>query len=79
MQRTTVREADTRFQSTTAWALAYLRGRAMAYVRGAVTARNVNGTVRLAFSRGASVADVRGVLHQFLLEWDEQSETVVPR
>ena len=74
-----MREPDHRFQSTSAWAIAYLRGRALGYVRGAVTARNVSGAVKLALSRGASLAEVRAVLNQFLLEWDEPSETVVPR
>jgi hypothetical protein len=74
-----VREPDHRFQSTRAWAIAYLRGRAMAHVRGGLTARNVTGAVRLALSRGATLEEVRGVLHQFLLEWDAEAETIVPR
>jgi hypothetical protein len=74
-----VRDPDHRFQSTVNWAIAYLRGRAGAYTRGSVTIKNLNGAVRLALSRGASVSDVRYVLHRYLLDWDEEKQTVVTR
>ena len=74
-----VREPDERFQSTVDWALAYLRGRAGAYVKGSITIRNVKGAVKLALSRGASIDAVRLVLHKYLLDWDEENDRVVPR
>jgi hypothetical protein len=64
---------------SSAWALAYLRGRAAAYNRGSVTRANVNGCVELVLRYGASLAEARQVLADFDLTWDEQRHEVARR
>ena len=54
----------------TAWALAYLRGRANAFHRGTLTLSNLVGAVHVALRSSASVEDVRSVLLGFGLDWD---------
>jgi len=52
------------------WALAYLRGRSAAYLRGSVTRGNVKGCVELALRYGASLDEVRRVLAEYALVWN---------
>jgi hypothetical protein len=62
---------------SSAWALAYLRGRAAAYKRGSVTQANVNGCVLLVLRYGASLDEAKRVLADFGLKWnDERSEVI---
>jgi hypothetical protein len=61
---------------SSAWALAYLRGRAAAFNRGSVTRANVDGGVQLALRYGASLEDVQRVLADFRLLWDAARQQV---
>jgi hypothetical protein len=58
------------------WALAYLRGRAAAYLRGSVTRANVTGCVELALRYGAALDDARQVLADYGLVWDAEREDI---
>ena len=62
---------------SSAWALAYLRGRAAAYNRGSVTRANVDGGVQLALRYGASMDEAQRVLAAFRLRWDPGRAQVV--
>jgi hypothetical protein len=59
-----------------AWALAYLRGRAVAFNRGSVTRANVEGGVKLALRYGASLEEVQQVLAEYQLMWDVAKDCV---
>jgi hypothetical protein len=58
------------------WALAYLRGRAVAFNRGTVTQANVHGGIRLAVRCGASVEEAQQVLADHRLAWDPERRTI---
>ena len=62
---------------TSAWALAYLRGRADALRRGKITLHNVEGAVRLALLRGATLSDVETTMARYNLCWQEESESLI--
>ena len=57
---------------SSSWALAYLRGRAIAFNRGTVTQANVHGGIRLAVRCGASVEEAQHVLASHGLAWDPE-------
>ena len=57
---------------SSSWALAYLRGRAIAFNRGTVTQANVHGGIRLAVRCGASVEEAQSVLASHGLAWDPE-------
>jgi hypothetical protein len=61
-----------------AWALDYLRGRAKAMARGKITLNNLEGAVRHALARGATIVAVESVLAGYNLCWDTDSNTLVP-
>jgi hypothetical protein len=63
---------------TSAWALAYLRGRADALRRGKITLHNVEGAVRLALQRGATLRDVETLMARYDLCWEQDSESLIP-
>jgi hypothetical protein len=58
------------------WALAYLRGRSAAYIRGSVTRANVNGCVELALRYGASLDEARLVLGEHDLVWNAERRDI---
>ena len=61
---------------SSSWALAYLRGRAIAFNRGTVTQANVHGGIRLAVRCGASVEEAQKVLASHGLAWDPERRKI---
>jgi hypothetical protein len=62
---------------SSAWALAYLRGRAIAFNRGTVTQANVHGGIRLAVRCGASIEEAQNVLASHGLAWDRERHRIM--